>query len=131
MHKKKILVIDDEPDIITTLKHLLERRGYEVVVAYDGEAGLKKVSEDNPDLVILDLKLPKLIGEEVCRQIKKDAKTAGIPVIMITGRKLDADRIICRLIGANSYMTKPFEMAELLTKIDYYLKQPDPTGRAI
>ena len=122
MRKKKILIIDDEPDIIWVLKHALERRKFEVVVAYDGEEGLKKVTQDNPDLVILDLKLPKLIGEEVCRQIKKDAKTAGIPIIMVTGRKLDADRIICRLIGADSYMTKPFEMAELLTKIDDFLK---------
>ena len=117
MSKKRILIVDDEPGIITMIKYFLEEKEFDVSVAYDGEEGLKKVKRDYPDLVILDLMLPKLVGEEVCRQIRSDKGTSDIPVIMLTAKNLEVDRIIGRVIGADYYMTKPFDFVELLSNI--------------
>ena len=99
-------------------KLILEKKGYDASIADNGETGLTLARRDNPDLIILDLCLPKLKGEEVCREIRRDEKMGSLPIIMVTAKDLDADRIIGRVIGANSYMTKPFEMAELLKEID-------------
>jgi len=117
MSKKRILIVDDEPGIITTVKYVLEEKGFDVSTAYDGEEGLRKAKYDRPDLVILDLNLPKLIGEEVCREIRKDRLILDTPIIMLTAKKSEVDRIIGRVIGADYYMTKPFDFVELLGKI--------------
>ncbi len=114
---EKILIIEDEPDIATTIKYALEQEEYWVAVARDGEKGLQKAQQDNPDLVILDLKLPGLPGEEICRQLRKGEKTEGTPIIMLTAKDLEVDKIIGKVIGADFYMTKPFDMEELLAKI--------------
>lgn len=116
--KKKILLIEDEQDIVVTMEYMLKEKGYEVCAAYDGEEGLRKAIQCRPDLIILDLKLPKLPGEEVCRRIRKrEDAAANTPIIMVTAKDLDVDRVIGRVIGANYYITKPFEMDNLLNKI--------------
>jgi len=112
MEQKKILVVDDEADIATTIKYMLEQEGYYVCVAADGRQGLEKVKQCSPDLLILDLKLPKLPGEEVCREVRRDEKTEKLPIIMLTAKKSDTDRVIGRVIGADCYMTKPFDPSE-------------------
>ena len=116
--KKKILIIEDDMRLAGITKLILEKKGYDASIADNGETGLTLARRDNPDLIILDLCLPKLKGEEVCREIRRDEKMGSLPIIMVTAKDLDADRIIGRVIGANSYMTKPFEMAELLKEID-------------
>ncbi|MBU1121272.1 MAG: response regulator [Candidatus Omnitrophica bacterium] len=116
-NKKKILIVDDEPDIVMTLTLLLEQEGYIVSGASSGEEALDKVNVLMPDLVILDLRLPSLPGEEVCRRIRKDEDIAEIPIIMLTAKDLDVDRVVGRVIGANFYITKPFELDILLNKI--------------
>ena len=116
--KKKILIIEDDMHLSGITRLILEKKGYDASIADNGETGLTLARRDNPDLIILDLCLPKLKGEEVCREIRRDEKMGSLPIIMVTAKDLDADRIIGRVIGANSYMTKPFEMAELLKEID-------------
>lgn len=112
--KKKILIVDDEPEIVEVLRRFLERKGYEVSVAMDGEEALKKTRQDLPDFIILDLNLPKLSGEQVCREIRAVESTKRIPIVMLTGKSSDADRVIGRVIGADRYLTKPFEINNLL-----------------
>src|SRR3989338_173509 len=116
--KKKILIIEDDMHLSGITRLILEKKGYDASIADNGETGLTLARRDNPDLIILDLCLPKLKGEEVCRQIRGDEKMARTPIIMVTAKDLDVDRIIGRVIGADSYMTKTFEMAELLKEID-------------
>ena len=111
---KKILIVDDDQLISLTLKRLLELRGYQIVIAADGEEGLEKTNSAAPDLIILDLMLPKLSGEEVCKKIRKDENLAHLPIIMLTAKSFDSDKIIGKVIGANCYLTKPCDINELL-----------------
>ena len=115
--KKKILVGDDEVDFLKVLKLNLEDNCYEVVTAFDGEEALKKIKSENPDAVILDIMLPKLNGEEVCKVIRNDPVFGETPVIMVTGKATDVDRIVGRVIGADIYITKPFDFKQLLSAI--------------
>ena len=117
MDKKKILVVDDEVGFIEVLKLRLEANGYEVVTAFDGEEALEKIKSENPDVVILDIMLPKLNGEEVCKNIRSDPVFSKTPVIMLTGKNTDVDRIVGRVIGADIYITKPFDSEQLLNAI--------------
>ena len=114
---KKILVVDDDVQLVDMIHMRLEANGYEVAIAYDGQKALEKVQDQVPDLVILDLILPKLPGEEVCREIRKDEKTVNLPIIMLTGKASDVDRVVGRVIGANYYIPKPFDADELLKKV--------------
>jgi len=114
---KKILLIEDDANLSQLLSGRLEKCGFILVTANDGRDGLAKVKSEMPDLIILDLKLPKLPGEEVCRQVRKDDATAKIPIIMMTGKTSEVDRVIGRVIGADYYITKPFEMSDLLSAI--------------
>lgn len=113
---KKILIIEDEPEIVDLLKNRLESCGYSVLSAFDGMDGFSKFSEEHPDLVILDLMLPKISGYEVSRRIRieKESKT---PILMLTAKNESADKIIGRLRGANTYMTKPFCADELIHQV--------------
>ena len=115
--KKKILIIEDSIFICQILEMDLRKNGFEVSVACDGKTGLKKAKKEKPDLIILDLVLPKLPGEQVCKEIKKDEQCRGIPIIMLTAKGSDTDRIIGRVIGADSYMSKPFDIHILLEEI--------------
>lgn len=117
MGKKSILVIDDEVGFVKALTDCLEFHGYDVIPAYDGLEGLGKVRLKRPDLIILDLMLPKLDGLALCALLKKDTRYAGIPVIMFTARMAEKDAVTGKKVGADAYMTKPQEPEKLLEKI--------------
>ena len=121
-HKIKILIVDDEPDIVETLKFLIEIEGFESIIAMDGEEALKKAKEENPDVIILDVMLPKINGYKVCRLLKFDNKYKHIPVLMVTARSQEEDKVIGEETGADEYITKPFDINEIVEKIHYYLK---------
>ena len=120
MRKKNVLLIEDDPDISKSVAFNLENQGYKVHVAHEGNTGLKAALENIPDIVILDLLLPGISGEEICKAIREsdDSTVQKIPIIMLTAKTMIADRIVGRVIGANSYMTKPFSMDELLREIE-------------
>ena len=115
--KKRILIIEDEQDIITTLIFRLEAEGYEIITAMDGEDGLDKAKKEKPDLILLDLMLPKMNGYKVCALLKSDSRFKHIPIIIFTARAEKADRKKSAEAGADAYITKPFEPPVLLAKI--------------
>lgn len=119
--KKKILVVDDEKDLVSLLSLHLKQAGYNVVPAYNGEEGYQKYQEEAPDLIILDLKMPKLNGFEVCRKIRREDKDTQIPIVMLTALQDDADRLIGKVVGAQRYLTKPFKMEELLKEVEWLM----------
>ena len=114
----KILIVDDEKDIVETLSFMLQAKGYEIISAYDGEEGLKLAKEEKPDLIILDVMMPKINGYKICRLLKYDAKYKNIPIIMVTARSQDNDKLIGEETGANEYITKPFEFSDVLNVIN-------------
>ncbi len=117
---QKILVVDDEPNIIALAKLYLEREGYDIVGAANGNDALSKQSADKPDLVILDLMLPDIDGYEVCRQIR--AKS-DVPILMLTARREDIDKIVGLELGADDYLTKPFNPRELVARVRAILRR--------
>jgi len=126
--KKKVLVVDDEKTLVKALTFNLEKEGYEVVTAYDGEEALKQVESDNPDLVILDLMLPGLDGFEVCRRVRKNL---DIPIIMLTAKGDDIDKILGLELGADDYITKPFNPRELIARVKAILRRTDSQSSSI
>lgn len=122
MNKKRILVVDDEVDLVETVRFSLELEGLDVLVAYNGEEGLNQARKENPDLILLDLMLPKLDGYKVCRLLKFDERYKHIPVLMLTAKTQEKDKILGKETGADEYITKPFEMDELMNKVKHYLK---------
>lgn len=128
MHKTRVLVVEDEQDIAQLIKHTLERRDdMQVATAATGAAALKAVMETAPDLLILDLNLPFLDGVEVCRILRSRPATASLPIIMLTARTSEADRITGLEEGADDYVTKPFSLAELNARVRAVLRR----GRAL
>lgn len=121
--KKKILIVDDEPDIVETLDFLIQSEGYESITAMDGEDALKKAKEESPDIIILDVMLPKINGYKVCRLLKFDNKYKHIPILMVTARSQQEDKAIGEETGADDYITKPFDINNLLEKISFYLNR--------
>ncbi len=120
---KKILVVDDEPDIVKLLFARLKAAGYTPLAAYDGEEALKAVRESRPDLIVLDIMLPKLDGYQVCRLLKFDTQTSMIPIILLTARAQDADRKMGMDVGADAYINKPFDAPTVFKKIEELLKK--------
>ncbi len=118
---KKILVVDDEKDITETISFMLKAEGYEVFCANDGEEGLNFAKEIMPDLIILDVMMPKINGYKIARLLKYDNKYKHIPIIMVTARGQESDKLIGEETGANEYITKPFEFEELLNSVNKYL----------
>jgi DNA-binding response OmpR family regulator len=114
---QKILVVDDEQDVVKILKVRLEAAGYAVIAAYDGQEGLDMAHNEKPDLIVLDLMLPKLNGYQVCRMLKFDSAYQAVPIIMLTARASEEDQKLSQEAGADAYMTKPFEPEQLLAKI--------------
>lgn len=114
---KKILVVEDEAELTRAIQIRLEHAGYEVLIAYDGKEGLEKAREENPDLIVLDLMLPKMDGYKVCRMLKFDEKYKKIPVVMLTARAQEKDESLGYEVGADVFITKPFKYQVLLTKI--------------
>ena len=121
-----ILVMEDEDALATLLQYNLEKEGYDVTVAADGEEGLLQVDERLPDLVLLDWMLPKLSGIEVCRRLRGRAETRNLPIIMLTARGEESDRVRGLDTGADDYMTKPFSMTELTARIRAVLRRIRP-----
>ena len=111
---KKILVVDDEKPISEIVKYNLVKEGYEVFTAYDGEEALEKVEEVEPDLIILDLMLPKMDGLEVAREVRK---THDMPIIMVTAKDSEIDKVLGLELGADDYVTKPFSNRELVARV--------------
>lgn len=122
MAKKKILVVDDEADLVEVLSFRLEASDFTVIKASDGQQGLDKARTENPDLIILDLMLPKIDGYKVCRILKFDEKYKNIPIILFTAKVQDSDKELGREVRADAYITKPFEAQTVLTKINELLK---------
>ena len=121
---KRILIIEDEKDIVTGLKFNLEARDYKVTAAFDGETGYQKAIEEKPDLVILDLMLPKLNGFEVCKILKKEMP--DLPIIMLTAKSQEAEIVTGLELGADDYMTKPFSVLELIARIGALFRRVNP-----
>jgi DNA-binding response OmpR family regulator len=120
---KKILIIDDEQDFIKMLELRIKSAGYEVVTACDGMDGLEKARAEKPDLIILDVMLPKMNGDEVCRMLKFDTNYRKIPIIILTARAQKKDEVRAMEAGADAYLQKPFEPNILLDKIRDLLQQ--------
>jgi two-component system, OmpR family, alkaline phosphatase synthesis response regulator PhoP len=114
---KKILITEDSPTILEILKSVLVEQGYEVIVATDGQEALEKARTEKPDLMILDLMLPKIDGYKVCRMLKFDEKYKNIPIIMLTARTKESDEKLGREVGADAYMKKPFEPEMIIDQI--------------
>ena len=123
MLKNKILVVDDEEDIRKTVAYQLKAAGYEVITAVDGEEGLEKARAEAPDLIILDLMLPKIEGHKVCGLLKNDTRYKNIPIILFTARVQKEDVELSKEVGADVYITKPFETSDLIGKVEELLKK--------
>ena len=113
--KKTVLIVEDEKSIVDILRFNLEREGYRTLTAYDGETGLRTALEKDPDLILLDVMLPKMIGFDVCQALRE--KGRNVPVIILTAREEEADKVLGLEIGADDYITKPFSMRELMARI--------------
>jgi len=127
MSKNKILIIEDEAHIIELLTFNLEKNNFEVVVAKDGEEGLKKAFDEMPDLILLDLMLPKIEGTKVCMQLKNNDKMKDTPIIMLTAKSEEMDKILGLEIGADDYVTKPFSVRELIARIKVIISRYEKT----
>ena len=121
-HRARVLIVDDEPDLIHILEFGLKTSGYEVEIAADGQEGLKKARESRPDIILLDLMLPKLDGYKVCRLLKFDERYRQIPIIILSARTQEGDQNLAKEMGANLFITKPYEFSEILAHIEALLK---------
>ena len=120
---KKILIVDDEQDIVESLKFVLEVGGYTCYCAYNGEDGLRMAKELTPDLIILDVMMPKINGYKISRLLKYDKKYKDIPIIMVTARSQDEDKLIGEETGADEYITKPFDLDYVVQRVNEYLNK--------
>ncbi len=123
MLKETILIVEDEKDIVKMLDYNLKKEGYKVIVADDGEDALDLAKSKSPDLILLDLMLPGLDGLEVCKELKNERKTRPIPVIMLTAKAQESDKVIGLELGADDYVTKPFSPRELIARIKAVLRR--------
>lgn len=123
MTKKKILVVDDEREIVNSLCLALEMKDYDTITAFDGHAALEIARKEKPDLIILDIMMPKLNGYQVCRELKKDAATKSIPILMVTAKTQESDYFWGKETGADEYIKKPFNLLDLLDRIKHFLEK--------
>ena len=123
MDKKRVLIVDDEPDIVESVKFSLELENIECLEAYDGEEALLKAKKEKPDLIILDIMLPKINGYKIARLLKFDQEYKNIPIIMLTARTQKKDVKLGEETGADKYITKPFDMDLLVNAVKEYLKE--------
>ena len=114
---KKILIADDEQNIVISLEFLMKREGFEVLIANDGEEAVRRIRSDPPDLVLLDVMMPKKCGFEVCQEIKADPALAAVRILMLTAKGRDTEVAKGLALGADAYMTKPFSTKELVEKV--------------
>jgi two-component system, OmpR family, phosphate regulon response regulator PhoB len=132
MARERILLIEDEPDIAEVLQYNLEKEGFEVAVAHRGDSGLEAIRREPPDLVLLDLMLPGIDGLEIFRMLKRDAATSRLPIVMLTARSEELDRIVGLELGADDYISKPFSPREVVLRVKAVLRrlQPEPEETA-
>jgi two-component system alkaline phosphatase synthesis response regulator PhoP len=117
----KILIVEDEPNMVAGLRDNFEFEGYEVLSAYNGVEGLERALAESPDLVVLDVMMPKMSGLDVCKQLK--AKRPSIPIIMLTARGQEVDKVVGLELGADDYVTKPFSIRELIARVKAVLRR--------
>ena len=122
--RRRVLIVDDEPNIVLSLQFLLDREGYDVVVARDGESALASAAGAPPDLVVLDLMLPGIDGYEVCRRLRAAPDTENARIVLVTARGREAERVRGLEEGADAYVTKPFSTRELMTIVARLLEEP-------
>lgn len=123
MAQYKVLVVDDEPDIVESIKFRLEMEDIDCITANDGEEGLETAKKEMPDLILLDVMMPKMNGYKVARMLKFDAAFKDIPIIMLTARSQEKDIELGEETGADEYVTKPFDMEELVVLVKKYLEK--------
>jgi len=123
-----ILIVDDEPDVLDLLVYSLQKAGYKTSTARDGAAALQKARDEVPTLIVLDLMLPQMDGTEVCRHLKADSKTAHIPIIMLTAKAEEVDRVVGLELGADDYVTKPFSPREMALRVRGVLRRASGKG---
>jgi two-component system alkaline phosphatase synthesis response regulator PhoP len=121
--KETILIVEDEKDIVKMLDYNLKKEGYRTLVAHDGEDAIDAANTKQPDLILLDLMLPGMDGLEVCKTLKAESKTALIPIIMLTAKSQESDKVIGLELGADDYVTKPFSPRELIARIKAVLRR--------
>lgn len=126
MPKETILIVEDDPDIIELLHYRLEREGYPVITAMDGEAGLNEARKRKPGAILLDLMLPGIDGLEICRQLKQDEGTRDIPILMITAKGEESDVVTGLELGADDYISKPFSPREVIARLRAVLRRGVP-----
>lgn len=123
---RKILVVDDEAVLVETIAYNLEQAGYQVTTAADGASALEVARRESPDLIILDIMLPEMDGLEVCRQLRRDSGTSATPIIMLTAKGDEIDKVVGLEVGADDYVTKPFGRRELLARVRALLRRANP-----
>jgi two-component system alkaline phosphatase synthesis response regulator PhoP len=123
---KKILIVEDERDVVKLLRYNLEKEGFRVSSVTDGSLALAEMRREEADLVILDLMLPGMDGLEICRQLRRHDKYAAVPILMLTARSEEADRVVGLELGAYDYVTKPFSMRELIARVRALLRRHEP-----
>lgn len=117
------MIVEDEPDIVRMLEYNLKKEGFRTVCASGGGEGLRRVERERPDIILLDLMLPEMDGLEVCRRLKQNPETARVPVIMLTAKSRESDKIVGLELGADDYITKPFSVGELIARIKAVLRR--------
>jgi two-component system alkaline phosphatase synthesis response regulator PhoP len=123
---KRVLIIEDDKDIVELVRYNLANEGFQVHAAFDGSSGLNTLKKTPPDLLLLDLMLPKLSGLEICREIRRDDSLNRLPILMLTARGEEADRVVGLEMGADDYVTKPFSPRELLARVKALLRRAEP-----
>jgi two-component system alkaline phosphatase synthesis response regulator PhoP len=123
--ERKILVVDDEPVLVETIAYNLEQAGFQVATALDGSSGLEAARRERPDLIILDIMLPEMDGLEVCRQLRRERATATTPIMMLTAKGDEIDKVVGLEVGADDYVTKPFGRRELLARVRALLRRAE------
>jgi two-component system alkaline phosphatase synthesis response regulator PhoP len=121
--KETILIVEDEKDIVKMLEYNLKKEGFEILSVRNGEDAIESANKEHPDIVILDLMLPGIDGLEVCKSLKNNTKTATIPIIMLTAKSQESDKVVGLELGADDYMTKPFSPRELIARIKAILRR--------
>ena len=125
---KRVLLIEDDRDIVELVRYNLEREGFQVAAAMDGASGLAQIRKTPPDILLLDLMLPKLSGLDICKEIRRDTSLNRLPILMLTARGEEADRVVGLEMGADDYVTKPFSPRELGARVKALLRRTEPTN---
>lgn len=125
--KAKIFIVEDEPSIVQLVKYNLEKENFKVLVSNNGEEGLQEIKKTEPDLILLDWMLPDLSGIDICKALRKDTKFKNVPIIMLTARSQEEDKVLGLNVGADDYLPKPFSNLELIARVNALLRRSKPS----